>query len=455
MQMDDTICAPATPPVHSPIAIIRISGPDSLRVASSIFMSQRHTHEFIPRYANYGIIHDSNEEIDDCIVIYYKRPHSYTGEDMLEIFCHGNPIIVNKIINAIVAHNVRMAEPGEFTRRAFLNGKMDLTEAEAINHIIAARSEWEIAVAIQQKHGSLKNAISDIKQHIIELKADIECAIDFVDEDIEIISYDNAQQRMHAIMHKINDIIKRCKIGQNLSGGIDIAIVGKPNAGKSSFLNCILNHERAIVSDTPGTTRDVIKESVSIKGIQCNLLDTAGIHKEADGIELLGVQRSYRLIDDASLIIFIIDAVAGLTTDDEHILTLIGNRPFIPVINKSDIATKESIALIQHAFHKKGVVFSAKTGYGIPALEDAVYHFITSQYVEYKNSFIADIRMIQLLEQSLVYAQEALNQITIQSPHEIIASALQNVIDTIGAVTGEITVDDVLNSIFSRFCIGK
>lgn len=453
--MDDTICAPATPPVHSPISIIRISGPDSLRVASSIFKAQRHTQEFIPRYAYYGIIHDNNEEIDDCIVIYYKRPQSYTGEDMVEIFCHGNPIIVNKIMNCIVALNVRIAEPGEFTKRAFLHGKMDLTEAEAINHIIAARSEWEIATAIQQKHGSLKNAISDIKQHIIELKADIECAIDFVDEDIEIISFENAQQRMLTIINKIHNILTRCKIGQHLSHGIDIAIVGKPNAGKSSFLNCILNHERAIVSDTPGTTRDVIKESVSIKGIQCNLLDTAGIHEKADGIELLGVQRSYRLIDEVSLIIFIIDAVTGLTSDDDHIIKLIGNKPFIPIINKADIAPEESIAMIQDAIGQKGVVFSAKTGYGVSSLEDAVYQFIKSQYVEYKNSFIADIRMIQLLEQSLVYAQEALHQIIVCSPHEIIASALQNVIDTIQAVTGQISVDDVLNSIFSRFCIGK
>ncbi len=453
--MDDTICAPATAPVHSPIAIIRVSGPDSLRVASSIFTGKNQASQFTPRYAYYGIIHDSNEEIDDCILIYYKRPYSYTGEDMVEIFCHGNPIIVNKIINSITAHNVRIAQPGEFTRRAFLNGKMDLTEAEAINHIIAARSEWEIATAMQQKHGSLKNAISDIKQNIIELKADVECAIDFVEEDIEIVSHEDALKRIHAIINKIEDILNRCKIGQRLCGGIDIAIVGKPNAGKSSFLNCILNHERAIVSDTPGTTRDVIKESVSIKGIQCNLLDTAGIHAHADGIERLGIQRSYKLIEEASLIIFIIDAVAGFTSDDEHIVTMIDTKPYIPVINKVDIATQESVALIQGTIKKQGVLFSAKTGYGLPALEDAIYQFITSQYVEYKNSFIADIRMIQLLEQSLEYAREARNQIYVESPHEIIASALQNVIDTIGAVTGEITVDDVLNSIFSRFCIGK
>ncbi len=453
--MNDTICAPATPPVHSPITIIRISGPDSLRVASSIFKVKKQTNTFIPRYAYYGIMHDNNEEIDDCIVIYYKKPHSYTGEDMVEIFCHGNPIIVNKIIDCIIALNVRMAEPGEFTKRAFLNGKMDLTEAEAINHIIAARSEWEIATAIQQRHGSLKQAISEIKQHIVELKADIECAIDFVDEDIEIISYDTAQQRVQCIISKIEDILNRCKIGQYLSHGIDIAIVGKPNAGKSSFLNCILNHERAIVSDIPGTTRDVIRESVSIKGIQCNLLDTAGIHANADGIELLGVQRSYKLIDDASLIIFIIDAVSGFTSDDEHILQLIGNKPCISVINKADIASLESIEKIQNTLKQKGVVFSAKTGYGISALEEAVYNFISTRYVEYKNSFIADIRMIQLLEQSVEYAKEAFKQVMIHSPHEIIASALQNIIDTIGAVTGEITVDDVLDSIFSRFCIGK
>lgn len=453
--MQATICAPATPPVHAPIAIIRISGPESLRVASSIFIPHNKQTISISRHAYYGSIFDGEYEIDDAIVIYYAQPHSYTGEDMVEIFCHGNPIIVNKIMNRLLALHVRIAEPGEFTKRAFFNGKMDLTEAEAINHIITARSEWEIATAIQQKHGSLRNTINTLKQTIVELKADIECAIDFIDQDIEIISYQEAQQRIEDIIHAIQEIINRCKVGNNLSHGIDIAIVGKPNAGKSSFLNCVVNHERAIVSDEPGTTRDVIKELVTIHGIQCNLYDTAGIRDEASGIELLGVQKSYMIIDEVSLIFFILDATRGFTVEDSHILERISSKPYIPVINKSDIASPEQINAINAQLPKKGIAFAATTGYGMDVLEHAVSDFIQTSYVNYTNSFIADIRIIQLLEQSSTGAHEVREQILMQSPHEIIASALQDVIDTIGSVTGEITVDDVLNSIFSRFCIGK
>lgn len=452
--MDDTICAVATPPVHSPIAIIRISGRESLPAAYSLFRMNKPA-EIIPRHAYYGRINDGEKDIDDCILIYFKHPKSYTGDDIVEIFCHGNPIIVNKIIHCILSKNVRLAEPGEFTKRAFLNGKMDLTEAEAIHHIVSARSEWEIETAIQQKHGSLRTALNDIRQHIIELKGDVECAIDFSDEDIEILSTEKAKTAITQMVTALDDIINRCRTGETLSHGIDIAIVGKPNAGKSSFLNCVLNHERAIVSDTPGTTRDVIKESVSIRGIQCNLYDTAGIHGDATGIELLGIERTYKLIDNVSLVFFIIDAATGFSQEDAQILKRIGDVPFIIVINKSDITDQETVAGIQAVLKKKGVVFSAKTGFGIKELEDAVYSFIVSSYVNHKHSFVADIRIIKLLEQSKDYAREALNEINVQSPYEIVASALQGVIDSIGAVTGEISADDVLDSIFSRFCIGK
>src|SRR3990172_6109766 len=292
--LNDTICAPSTPPVHSSIAVIRISGADTLRALNSIFHSRV---DIKPRYALYRSIIHEGDPVDDVIVIFYRSPRSYTGEDMAEIFCHGNPMIVQKIMILLHGLGIRMAQPGEFTRRAFMNGKLDLTEAEAINHIVRARSEWEIQTSLKQMHGSLKQAIHRIRTRVIEFRADIEAGIDFSEEEIDVLPQEQALQAAGDIHELIADLLARCRTGGQLSQGIDVAIVGRPNVGKSSILNLLLNQERAIVSSIPGTTRDIIREPFQVNGMYVNLNDTAGIDTPGDEIESIGISLSLQKIE--------------------------------------------------------------------------------------------------------------------------------------------------------------
>jgi tRNA modification GTPase len=449
---DDTICAPSTPPVHSAIAIIRISGPETIRAINSLFVSSA---DLKPRYARYGTLVYNGEPVDDVIIVFYPSPRSYTGEDMAEIFCHGNPIIMQKIIMVLNNLGVRMAEPGEFTRRAFLNGKVDLTEAEAINHIIMAKSEWEIETSLRQMHGSLRDAIGNIRTQIIELKADIEAGIDFSDEDIEIIPAEKMYQAAMNIRGLIEDLQGRCKMGEQLSHGIDITITGKPNVGKSSILNLLLNQERAIVSSIPGTTRDIIREPFQISGMHVNLVDTAGIDSPGNEIERLGIELSHRNIESSPFIIMVLDAYEGLNEKDRIILEKTRDKKRIILINKTDIAHPEDISRIQKELKEESVAFSAITGAGLRELKETISRRIRNEYVQIENSFIADLRVIALLDNAALVIARITVLTAEREPAEIIAFELQALMDIFAEITGEITPDEILDSIFSRFCIGK
>ncbi len=450
--IEDTICAPASPPVRSSIAIIRISGPETFGAIRTLFNTSA---DIRPRRAHYGTIIVNGAQIDDVIMVYYRSPHSYTGEDMAEIFCHGNPLIVRKIITALSEHSVRMAGPGEFTKRAFLNGKIDLTEAEAVNNIITARSEWEIETSIKQMHGSLKQIIHEIRDRIIELKADIEAGIDFSEEDIEFISRETERERVSAIGDALSQLLGRCIQGEQLRHGIDIAITGKPNVGKSSILNLILNQERAIVSDIPGTTRDIIRESIQIQGIHVNLIDTAGIGTPGGEIERIGMDLSHKKIESASLVLVVLDSSEALNNADHEILEKTDHKKRIILINKSDIAQREKIADLQKSLTGHSIPFSAKTGLGLSDLKEAIALRIQNDFVRIENSFIADMRIISHIETALECIRAVNGLIEGGEPDEIVAFELQYLLDSLSAITGEITPDDVLNSIFDRFCIGK
>jgi len=449
---DDTICAPSTPPVYSSIAIIRISGPEAIRAAASLYSGPR---EPEARHASYGTLTEDGALIDDVIMIVYPAPRSYTGEDMTEIFCHGNPIIVQKIIEALGRRGVRLAEPGEFTKRAFLNGKIDLTGAEAINHIITARSEWEIETSLRQMHGSLRDMIRSIRNSVTELKADIEAAIDFADEEIEFISPEAAVRSAEKILMTIEDLLARCRTGERLSHGIDVTITGRPNVGKSSIMNLLLNQERAIVSSVPGTTRDIIREQIQIGGVQINLNDTAGIDTPGDELERIGIDLSHRKIETSSFIILVLDAADGINEADRNLLEKTKLKKRIILANKSDIATPGQKNSILMDGGESPVLFSAVTGEGLKELKDTLSKRIREEFVDVKHSFIADMRIVSLLERSITDIRNAIRCLAAGEPVEITAFELQALIDTLSEITGEITPDDVLDSIFSRFCIGK
>lgn len=440
----------------SSIAVVRMSGPQSFRIASECFEKPSLISH---RKALHGKLFHGEQEIDDVVLIAYQAPESFTGEDMVEICSHGNPIIVKKIIDLFIQKGARFAEPGEFTRRAFLNGKMDLTAAEAINRIVKARGEWEINAALAQMHGALREKIQQLREALILMKADVESKIDFSEEDIEFLTSDAAIARMQEIHDSLAGIFNRCRIGERVSHGIDIPIVGRPNVGKSSILNLILNAERAIVSEIPGTTRDLISETVQFAGYHVNLFDTAGIDEPGCEIERMGINLSHKKIDDASMLILVIDAAGEINDTDREILHRSSGKSCIVLGNKIDLFPKtereERISFLEKNLHAPIIPFSAKTGEGLELLEKKVGEFLTSEFPEQKNFFFADQKMQTILAEATEKAV-SIQKLFIQSePPEIIAFELQNLIDLLCEITGEIAIDDVLNSIFSRFCIGK
>ena len=449
---EDTICAPATSPVNSTLAIIRTSGPETLRVVRSVFSR---IDNIIPRMMLYGSIHDDSNTLDDVLLVYYQSPSSFTGEDMAEIFCHGNPLIVRRILNLLQKHGMRMAEPGEFSRRGFLNGKMDLTEAEAINQVILARSEWQIDSALAQMHGSLHKTINSLRDEVVLLRADIEAAIDFSEENIEFISNEESIISIDSITNRIHDILIRCETGEKYSHGIDVILAGRPNVGKSSIMNFLLNEERSIVSDIPGTTRDIIREEIMIDGMVLNLFDTAGIGVPGNEIERIGIERTHQKIRSASLILMILDGSKGLIPEDRQIIDEIADRNRIYVINKSDISEETIIEQITSSLDKQPVTVSAVEGTGMSGLRQALSTIIKENYFDYRDSIVTDIRIIQLLRQSIIYAENTKKLILEKHPPEIIAFEMMSLLNSLKEITGEISPEDVLDSIFSRFCIGK
>lgn len=450
---NDTVFAPATAPVNAPVAIIRISGPGSLGAAEKIFSRPE---ALKPRMAVHGSLTFNQKTIDDVILVYYKAPYSYTGEDMAEIFSHGNMIIVHRIMEILSELGLRMAGPGEFTKRAFLNGKMDLTEAEAVNRIITAAGSWEISAALDQMHGSVRRLTEKMRHAGIQLKADIEAEIDFSDQEISFISTDQAVRQCEDIKKDLSDMLLRCSMGKKMSEGLNVSIAGRPNAGKSSLLNLLLNRERAIVSDIPGTTRDIISENIQLGGIRLRISDTAGIRKPADAVEEMGISLSRKNIQEAAVVLLVLDGTSVPDQEDRNLLKETEGRQRILLINKCDMADEARITAWKNfAQEETALRFSARTGQGLEILERELKNIIFAGDTELKECFAADERVTDLLakaKDSISRAEELIRQ---QEPQEITAFELDSFLSFLAEITGEISPDDVLDSVFSRFCIGK
>ena len=442
----DTISAVATANGIGSIAIIRISGDRALGIAKKLTDNK----DLNPRYATLTNIYDfKNELIDESIVIYFKAPFSFTAEDVVEIQCHGGFIVAQSVLKATIAHGARLATAGEFSKRAFFNGRIDLSQAEAIAQLIEAKSEDASRILAQQMKGSLKEYVENIRDEIIHILAYSEVSIDYAEEDLPEDLVLQIEAKLEDLRKSLQKTLQASRAREGLMQGFRVAIVGKPNVGKSSLLNYLLKESRAIVSDIPGTTRDVIREEIMIDGILFKLFDTAGIRLSENLIEVEGVRRSNEAIVNSDFVLFVNDVEQGYSKDlFNELQQLTGGERIIPVINKIDLGIKTDVG--------DAVKISATTGQGIENLITRMKQCAigNANYSE-KSAIVSNIRHIHCLHSAKDSLSEAIVSLNQKYSGEFIAVDLRSAVDFLGEIIGEVTSEDVLNNIFSKFCIGK
>ncbi len=447
---EDTIAAIATPLGVGAISIVRVSGPESVNSVNKIFTGNKSLIEVPTHTIHYGKITDKEGSvIDDVLVSIFLGKNSFTGEESVEISTHGNQLICNRILERLVEQNVRLAEPGEFTKRAFLNGKIDLSQAEAVIDVINSRTNASLKGARNQLDGLLSQKIDTLRQMLLDSSSLIELELDFAEEDVEFVALDKVKDKLEKIISEIQKLIDSYKIGKVLRDGVNVVLVGKPNVGKSSLLNYLVKESRAIVSHIPGTTRDVIKEEISLDGVLYKIYDTAGIRITKDEIEREGVLRSRKAVEEADLVILLSDVDSQFPEDLYlELLELTDKEKILQVINKIDLhKAKEG---------KNIFGISAKSGEGITEFIKVLKQksFLSNSYSE-KSAVVSNLRHKTSLEKSSDHLSKAINSINQKFSGEFISVDLRNAESALGEIIGKVTTDDILNNIFSQFCIGK
>ena len=454
----DAIVAISTAPGIGGIGIVRMSGNDCFKVLEKIFKAKNPQKiENIKGYTiKYGqIIDEKNEIIDEVLVSYFKSPKSYTAENMCEISSHGGTIIMNKILEECLKNGAQMAEPGEFTKRAFLNGRMDLSQAEAVIDVINSKTDKESKVAIDQLEGFLSKKISEIRYELIDLMSDIDANIDYPEYDVEEVTNEKMMKVLSSVKEKINVLENSFESGKILRDGIKTAIIGRPNAGKSSLLNVILNEERAIVTDIEGTTRDSIEEFVQIEGIPLKIIDTAGIRDANDIVEKIGVDKAVEIAEKSDIIIAIFDITKELNEEDENIIKIIENKNAIIVLNKIDLKDNKNIEKLEK-LNKPIIKISTKTREGINDLyKEIIKIFNLNEMASNGEIIITNKRHQYLIKNAQKEIVTAIKAIENNMPVELISSNLRNAMEELGKVPGDTVTEDVINEIFSKFCLGK
>jgi len=449
MNLHDTIAALSTPLARGGLGVIRISGPDSRLIASRIlrFPTEPHWRSWFSQMAELIDEHDSL--VDQVVVSFFEKPRSYTAEDVIEISCHGAPVVLRFCVERAIAAGARLAEPGEFTLRAYLNGRIDLPQAEAVRELIDATTLYQARVAAQQSEGSVSRRIRPLKEQLLELISLLEAGIDFAEDDITVASPPELLARLDAIEQALRGLSATFQSGRLVFSGFTLAIIGRPNVGKSSLFNRLLEQDRAIVTEIPGTTRDLVSEQTSIAGIPVRLMDTAGLRESADVVESLGIERSYQAAADADLIVVVLDASAPLQTEDEQMLERFASYRPVIAVNKCD--------LVELLIGKGDLIpVSAKTGEGIEQLRREILRRLAPEGLAAPESgSITSLRHQNLLKESLEALQNARRAIEFGIPHEMLLMDLYAALRPIDAITGATTADDILNRIFSTFCIGK
>jgi tRNA modification GTPase len=446
---DDTIVAISTPPGRGGIGIVRLSGPAARTIAEPLLKLR---HPLAPAQARFAEIVDSTgETLDEAVVTLFEKPHSYTSEDIVEIAAHGSPVLLDHLLRQCTAAGARLAEPGEFTQRAFLSGRLDLTQAEAVSDLIEATTLHQARIAAQQLGGSLSRQITPIKQQLITLIAALEAGIDFAEDDIDLLPTNEISTQIAEIKGPLAALEKTFAYGRIVRDGFSLAIVGRPNAGKSSLFNCLIQRDRAIVTASPGTTRDLITERVSLEGIPVELIDTAGLRESTSEAETLGIAKSREAMAEADMVLLVLDATQPLHAEDETALAALAHRDFLIVINKIDLSIDSlSIRERLHALET-----SALTGAGIPELRRAILNRLTKEAQTTETTLLTNLRQQQAVSRACTALARAQHTVAAAIPHEMILLDLYEALNALDTLTGTTTIDDVLNLVFSRFCIGK
>ena len=454
-----TIASISTAPGIGGIGIIRMSGKDTFKILNKIFVmkSPKDIEEINGYTMKYGHIVENNKIIDEVLVSYFKSPKSYTTEDMCEINSHGGTVVMGKILELCLENGANLAEPGEFTKRAFLNGRIDLSQAESVIDIINAKSEREAKEGIKQLNGFLSKEIYEIKQTLLEIMTNIEVSIDYPEYDTPNVTNTDILEKINISRRKLENLKKSFDSGKYIKQGIKTVIIGKPNAGKSSLLNAILNEDRAIVTEVEGTTRDTIEEFVNINGIPLNLVDTAGIRESEDIVEKIGIEKSKKLAGDADLIIAIFDSSKDFTKEDLEILKIAKNKKSIIVLNKIDLKQKiKSDNPELKDFNKNVINLSAKNKNGLNLLFEKINNMFNLNEINFDNDVvITNERHKNLISTAIKNLNEAEKSLNMGMPVDIIAISLKNVLQNLGEITGEEASEEIINEIFSRFCLGK
>jgi tRNA modification GTPase len=500
VNLDDTIVAIATPPGRGGIGVVRLAGVDAVKIASPML---RLKHELEPgraifaelvepcgadtpfdklragsvpssengkeaasdsgespsRVAPPGLCrtrvsdpHKAAQRIDEVVITYFAKPHSYTTDDIIEISAHGSPVVLQHIVELCVAAGARLAEPGEFTMRAFLNGRIDLTQAEAVRDLIDSQTLYQAKVAAQQLEGALSRRLQPIKKQLVGLIAVLEAGIDFAEDDVSVMPDAAILTHIAAVRVSLEQLSASFAYGKIVHEGLTLAIVGRPNVGKSSLFNRLVERERAIVTATPGTTRDLVSETVAIGGIPVKLVDTAGIRDALDEAESIGIRKSMEALADADLVLVVLDASQGETAEDRELLRLAEHRPVIVVGNKCDLGTSGQWS----SASGQKILTSAITGQGIAELRAEILRHIGGEGgAQSESGFLTNVRHQGLIQDSLAALDAAKNAVVGKTPHEMLLLDLYNALRPLDAITGATTTDDILNLIFSTFCIGK
>lgn len=451
LNADDTIVAISTPPGRGGIGVVRLSGSTAAAIADKLIQTKSQN-GLRPRHATTAaLVDEDGNSIDQVVATFFPKPHSYTAEDVVEISCHGAPVVLGFAVERALAEGARLAQPGEFTQRAFLNGRLDLAQAEAVRDLIDSTTLYQARVAVQQVEGGLSQRLAPLKKQLCDLIALLEAGIDFAEDDISVAGDDEILGRLRPVLSGVKRLADSFEVGKVVRGGVTLAILGRPNVGKSSLFNRLLEQDRAIVTAQAGTTRDALSEYFSIHGLPVKLVDTAGIRATADVIEAKGVEKSYAALADSDIILAVIDLAEELDETDQELLERArrSGRRTLLVGNKCDLPPKAQTA-------EAIVRVSAETGEGIDELRRQIYEHALPQNADaHETGFITSIRHERLLREAETYLKKAEHAVGEAIPHEMLLLDLYAALQPIDGITGATTVDDILRNIFSTFCIGK